>query len=194
MKILRIDSSPRKEGSVSRQLADTLQKQLEENGHSVTGHRDVYYDELITLGDENRYNGYFTPVENQTEAQKEAIEASNILATEFAEADGYIIAAPMYNFSVSAGLKNYIDLIARAGITFNYLPTGPVGLLENKKAYVVLTTGGTPAGSEVDILTPYLKTFLGFLGITDVTFVNADLANVQLDESVAKAQEAITAL
>ena len=194
MNILRIDSSPRRDSSVSRQLADVLQQKLEASGDKVANHRDLYYDSLVTLGDEDRYNGYFTPPEAQTDAHKEAVAGSNELALEFANADGYIIAAPMYNFGVTAALKTYIDLISRAGISFNYLPEGPVGLLKNKKAYVIVSTGGTPVGSEVDFVTPYLKTFLGFLGITDVTFIAADLANVQLEESLAKAKEAIAAL
>ena len=97
----------------------------------------------------------------------------------------------MYNFGVTAGLKTYIDLISRAGISFNYLPEGPVGLLKNKKAYVIVATGGTPVGSEVDFVTSYLRTFLGFLGITDVTFIAADLANVDRDASFEKATKEI---
>ena len=192
MNILRIDSSPRRDGSVSRQLADVLQQKLEASGNKITSHRDLYYDELITLGNEDRYNGYFTPPEMQTDAQIAAVAGSNELAVEFANADAYIIAAPMYNFSVTAALKTYIDLISRAGISFTYLPEGPVGLLKNKKAYVVIATGGTPVGSEVDFVTPYLKTFLGFLGITDVTFIAADLVNVNLEEGIAKANDAIS--
>jgi len=194
MNLLRIDSSPRGDSSVSRQLADVLQQKLEASGNKITNHRDLYNDELITLGNEDRYNGYFTPPEAQTDAQKAAVAGSNELAVEFANADGYIIAAPMYNFSVTAALKTYIDLISRAGISFNYLPEGPVGLLKDKKAYVIVSTGGTPVGSEVDFVTPYLKTFLGFLGITDVTIIPADLANVHLEESLTKAKDAILKL
>lgn len=194
MNILRIDSSPRSDNSVSRQLADVLQQKLEVNGGVVTSYRDLYTDPLVTLGNEDRYTAYFTPAEAQSEAQKKAIVGSNKLAIEFAQADAYIIAAPMYNFSITAALKTYIDLISRAGISFNYLPEGPKGLLKNKKAYIIISTGGTPVGSKVDFVTPYLKTFLEFIGITDITFITADLANVQLEETLAKAQEAISAL
>lgn len=194
MNILRIDSSPLKEASVSRGLLDVLQNKLESQGHEITSKRDLYYDNKVTLGSQDRYMGYFTPVDQQSEAQKAAVAGSNELALEFAAADAYIIAAPMYNFGVTAGLKTYIDLISRAGISFNYLPEGPVGLLKDKKAYVVVSTGGTPVGSEVDFVTPYLRTFLGFLGITDVTFIAADLANVNREESIAKATQQIEAL
>jgi len=194
MNILRIDSSPLKEASVSRGLLDVLQNKLESQGHEITSKRDIYYDDKVTLGSQDRYMGYFTPADQQSEAQKAAIAGSNELALEFAAADAYIIAAPMYNFGVTAGLKTYIDLISRAGISFNYLPEGPVGLLKDKKAYVVVSTGGTPVGSEVDFVTPYLRIFLGFLGITDVTFIAADLANVNREESIAKATQQIEAL
>ncbi|MEO9952208.1 NAD(P)H-dependent oxidoreductase [Nonlabens sp.] len=194
MNILRIDSSPLNEASVSRGLLDVLQNKLESQGHAITSKRDLYYDDKVTLGNEDRYMGYFTPVDQQSDAQKAAVAGSNELALEFAAADAYIIAAPMYNFGVTAGLKTYIDLISRAGISFNYLPEGPVGLLKDKKAYVVVSTGGTPVGSEVDFVTPYLRTFLGFVGITDVTFIAADLANVNREESIAKATQQIEAL
>ncbi|WP_405226585.1 FMN-dependent NADH-azoreductase [Dokdonia sp. Asnod1-B02] len=192
MNILRIDSSPRGASSVSRELADVLQQKLEAQGNTITAQRDLYYEALVTLGNEDRVNAYFTPPEAQTDVQKDAVAGSNELAIEFANADAYIIAAPMYNFGVTAGLKTYIDLISRAGISFNYLPEGPIGLLKNKKAYVVVTTGGTPVGSEVDFVTPYLKTFLGFLGITDVIFIVADLVNVNLEEGIAKAKDVIS--
>lgn len=194
MNFLRIDSSPLHKGSVSRDLLDLLQRKLESEGHHLSGHRDLYYDDEVSLGNEDRYTGYFTPANQQSEQQKMAVAGSNELAQEFAAADAYIIGAPMYNFSVTAALKTYIDLISRAGISFNYLPEGPVGLLKNKKAYVVVSTGGTPVESDVDFVTPYLKTFLSFLGITDVTIIAADLANVHREESVAKAKEAIAAL
>lgn len=194
MKLLRIDSSPRKTGSVSRQITDILQQKLESQGHVVSGHRDVFYDALVSLGDEDRFTGYFTPEESQTEAQKKAVAPSTQLALEFAAADGYIIAAPMHNFGVTAGLKAYIDAISRAGISFNYLPEGPIGLLKDKKAYVVVSTGGTPVGAEYDYTSTYLRQVLGFLGITDVTFIAADLSNVNLEESIVKAQNSIEAL
>ena len=194
MNILRIDSSPLKEASVSRGLLNLLQNKLESQGHEINSKRDLYYDNKVTLGSQDRYTGYFTPADQQSDAQKAAVAGSNELALEFAAADAYIIAAPMYNFGVTAGLKTYIDLISRAGISFNYLPEGPVGLLKDKKAYVVVSTGGTPVGSEVDFVTPYLRTFLGFLGITDVTFIAADLANVNREESIAKATQQIEAL
>jgi len=173
--LLRIDSSPRKSASISRQLADVLQSKLQEDNQYNVLHRDVYYDDLVKLGNEHSVAAYFTPENQQSKDQKEAVKPSNILASEFASADTYLFAVPMYNFSVSAGLKTYIDLIARAGISFEYSENGPKGLLQNKKAYIIVTSGGTKLGTEVDHVTTYLTTFLNFLGVSDIEFINSDL-------------------
>ncbi|AZQ43293.1 FMN-dependent NADH-azoreductase [Nonlabens ponticola] len=191
MKLLRIDSSPLKEMSTSRAIADSLQQHLETKGFTLSNHRDLFYDKQVTLGNQDRFTGYFTPEDQQSESQKEAVADSNELALEFAAADAYIIAAPMYNFGVTAPLKAYIDLISRNGISFNYTESGPVGLLEGKKAYVIVSTGGTPVGSEVDFVSKYLKTFLGFVGITDVEIIPADLTHTQKDEAINRAKNLI---
>jgi len=192
--LLRIDGSPRKESSISRQLGNQLQEKLAKENELHIINRDVYYDPLIQLGNEDSIAAYFTPVDQQTEAQKQAVEASNILAQEFANSDIYLFTVPMYNFSVSAGLKAYIDLISRAGISFNYTENGPIGLLENKKAYVVITTGGTPLGSPVDHVSGYMTTLLNFLGITDITVIKADQMTVAPENAIAKVKEEIAAL
>ncbi|WP_299761539.1 NAD(P)H-dependent oxidoreductase [uncultured Dokdonia sp.] len=189
--LLRIDGSPRKETSINRQLATTLQKHLQRDGDRLL-HRDVYYDDLVQLGNEDQVTAFFTPENQLTEAQKEAVHNSNILAQEFANADTYIISSPMYNFSVTAGLKTYIDSIARAGISFQYTENGPIGLLKNKKAYVIITTGGTKLKSPVDYVTTYLTTFLNFLGITDITFIPADEVMANQEHAISNAKELIS--
>ncbi|KAA1245081.1 FMN-dependent NADH-azoreductase [Aquimarina sp. RZ0] len=185
-KLLRIDGSPRKESSISRQLADILQQRLEQNEPLTVLHRDTYYDAQIKLGNNESVSAYFTPEEQQTDKQKEAVKSSNFLAKEFVEADLYIFAVPMYNFTVSAGLKTYIDLISRAGISFKYGEHGPEGLLKNKKAYVIITTGGTKLGSDVDYTSGYMKTILNFLGIIEIEFIASD-------EIMANPEKVITA-
>jgi len=192
--LLRIDSSPRKLSSISRQLADVLQHKLENETEYTTTNRDTYYDDLVKLGNEDSVNGYFTPEDQQSEAQKNAVQASNILASEFAKADAYLFAVPMYNFGVSAGLKTYIDLIARVGISFEYTDNGPKGLLTDKKAYVIITTGGTKLGTEVDHVTGYMTTFLNFLGITDIEYINSDLIMTNTEEILANAKATINGL
>lgn len=189
--LLRIDGSPRKETSISRQLATTLQEHLQRD-EDIVLHRDVYYDALVQLGNQDQVDAFFTPENQQTEAQKAAVHNSNVLAQEFANADTYIITSPMYNFSVTAGLKTYIDSISRAGISFQYTENGPIGLLKDKKAYVIITTGGTKLKSSVDHVTTYLTTFLNFLGITDITFIPADEVVANQDLAISNAKELIS--
>ncbi|ELP5729634.1 FMN-dependent NADH-azoreductase [Vibrio vulnificus] len=109
-----------------------------------------------------------------SEAQQAIVDLSDQLIAEIKHADTLIIAAPMYNFTVPTQLKNWIDLIARAGVTFTYTEQGPKGLIEGKKAVVVTTRGGIHKDTANDNITPYLKTVLGFVGITDVEFVYAE--------------------
>ncbi|WP_299253299.1 NAD(P)H-dependent oxidoreductase [uncultured Aquimarina sp.] len=193
-KLLRIDSSPRKESSISRQLADVLQTKLESEATYSTTYRDTYYDQLIKLGNEDSVTAYFLPEDQQSVSQKEAVSASNILATEFANADTYLFAVPMYNFSVSAGLKTYIDLISRVGISFKYTENGPQGLLKDKKAYVIITTGGTKLGTGVDYVTGYMTTFLNFLGITNIEYINSDLIMTDTEKILDSAKTQIKKL
>ncbi len=110
-----------------------------------------------------------------TNLQQDILSTSNKLIEEIKQSDKLIIAAPMYNFTVPTQLKNWIDMIARAGITFQYSENGPVGLLTNIKEVTVITTrGGIHKGTDNDIVTSYLKTTLGFLGITNVNFIYAE--------------------
>jgi FMN-dependent NADH-azoreductase len=104
-----------------------------------------------------------------------------------------VFAVPMYNFSVPSTLRAYFDHIARAGVTFRYSANGPEGLLKGKKAYVFITRGGFYADA-ADTQTPYLKQFLGFIGITDVSFVYAEglgLGEESREKSLAQAHNAI---
>ena len=105
--------------------------------------------------------------------------------------DVVVIGAPMYNFSIPAALKAWIDLVARAGLTFRYTENGPVGMLENKKAYVMLATGGTSIGSEIDYASGYLRHVLGFLGIHDVELISAERMNFNDAESKQQAYQQI---
>jgi FMN-dependent NADH-azoreductase len=116
--------------------------------------------------------GFFTPEEMRTPEQNEAIKNSNDAIRELQEADTIIIGVPMYNFSITSGLKAYFDHIARAKVTFQYNEAGWEGLLKNKKAYIVVSSTGAFDNEQMrpyDFATPYVKHFLGFIGITDVT-------------------------
>ena len=174
MTILHIDSSPRFGESVSRQLSQTIVDRLTNlhPGSSVT-RRDVVAEPL-PYADHEMITAYYTPPQQLTDAQRAAVSLSDTIVGEIQDADVVVIGAPIWNFGVPASLKAWFDLVARVGLTFNYTESGPVGALEGKKAYLAIASGGTPVGSDYDHTTPHLKTFLGFLGITDVETVAAD--------------------
>ncbi|WP_068713700.1 FMN-dependent NADH-azoreductase [Vibrio tritonius] len=110
--------------------------------------------------------------------QQAIVDLSNTLIEELKAADTVVIAAPMYNFTIPTQLKNWFDLIARAGVTFKYTENGVQGLIEGKKAVVITTRGGIHKDAPQDIVTSYLKTILGFIGVTDVEFAYAEALNM----------------
>lgn len=125
---------------------------------------------------------------------KAVLELSNQLIDELKAADTIVIGAPMYNFMVPTQLKNWFDLIARAGVTFSYTETGPVGLVENKKVIVVTTRGGLHKDSPRNSIESYLTTMLGFIGITDVKFVYAEALNMGEDAAAVAREDALKQL
>ncbi|GMQ48238.1 FMN-dependent NADH-azoreductase [Vibrio sp. 10N] len=125
---------------------------------------------------------------------KQIVELSDTLITELKQADTVVIAAPMYNFMIPTQLKNYFDLIARAGVTFKYTETGPVGLIDNKKVVVLTTRGGIHKDTPRDSMNDYLATILGFLGMTDVEFVYAEALNMGDEPAAENRASALEAL
>jgi FMN-dependent NADH-azoreductase len=168
--ILHIDASGRKTSSVTRQLSQDLIQQVSVENSTVT-YRDV--SQGLPFVDELMIGAYYTPKGERTEQQHQAIAISDTIVEELLKADTLVIGVPVYNFSMPAGFKAWSDLAARVGETFNYTPDGPVGLLQGKKAYVAVASGGTAVGSEMDFLTPWLKHYLGFIGIQDVQIIQA---------------------
>ena len=116
------------------------------------------------------------------------------MIAELEAADAIVIGMPIYNFAPPAALKAWADQVAVPGRTFSYSADGPKGLLEGKKAYVVVTSGGTQVDSPIDFATPWLRFFLGFIGITDVTVIAADRLGADAEAKLAEAQEQIAAL
>lgn len=174
MNILQINSSARREGSYSTRLATTVvERLLAQQPDAKVQIRDLGRTPHPML-DEITLHALFTPVEQRTATQAERVALDDTLITEVQKADILVLGVPMYNFSVPAQLKNWIDAISRAGVTFRYTELGPEGLLKGKKAVVVQARGGIHRNSPTDTMTPYLKTILGFLGITDVEFVYAE--------------------
>ncbi len=187
--VLHIDSSARLTGSVSRDLTAQVVERL--------GAKEIIRRDLATplpLLDEAWIGANFTPVDQRSEDQKSLLALSDELIAELQAADTIVIGAPVYNFSVPSTLKAWIDLVARAGVTFRYSEAGPEGLLKGKRAIVVVTSGGTPAGSDYDYASRYLSQILGFIGITDVELVAADQQAIDAEGSINKAKSAIAAL
>jgi FMN-dependent NADH-azoreductase len=129
-----------------------------------------------------------------SEELKQIVELSDSLIAELKQADTVVIAAPMYNFMIPTQLKNYFDLIARAGVTFKYTETGPVGLIDNKKVVVLTTRGGIHKDTPRDSMHDYLATILGFLGMTDVEFVYAEALNMGDEPAAENRASALEAL
>ena len=113
------------------------------------------------------------PEERNAEQQKLAAFADSLI-DELQNADALVLGLPLYNFGPPASFKAWADLVARVGTTFRYTSNGPVGLLTGKKAYLIAVSGGTPIGGDMDFMTPWVKFFLGFIGITDVEIISAD--------------------
>jgi len=174
LKVLRVDSSARSEGSMTRRVADKLIEQLRErDGVVEVGVRDLAV-EAPSFVDASWVSANFTPSEERNEEQRAALAESDALVSELKAADVLVIGVPIYNFGIPAALKAWVDMVARARLTFRYTENGPLGLLNGKRAYLAIASGGTAAGSEIDFATGYLRHVLGFLGIDDVHIVAAD--------------------
>jgi FMN-dependent NADH-azoreductase len=136
--------------------------------------RDVAANDPVPHLDAERFSAFITKPDDRSAAQRAVAAYSDALIDEVQEADVIVIGLPMYNFGVPSQLKAYFDHIARAGITFKYTETGPVGLLTGKKVYVFAARGGVYAGTPMDTQTSYVRDFLRFLGMADVEFIYAE--------------------
>ncbi|MCJ8335163.1 MAG: NAD(P)H-dependent oxidoreductase [Epibacterium sp.] len=187
--VLHIDSSARLTGSATRDLSAAVVAKL---APETVIRRDVANP--LPLLDEAWVSANFTPENERSDAQRNILALSDELVAELKAADTVVIGAPIYNFSVPATLKAWLDQVARAGITFQYTENGPEGLLTGKRAVIVSASGGTPVGAEFDYAVPYLRHMLGFIGITDVQVVAADQQAINAEGSMAKAKDAVAAL
>lgn len=181
-KTLVLKSSILGEHSQSNQL---IQKAVEESSDVVI--RDLAAQPVPVL-DMDVVTAFNSPESELTESLKTTLALSNTLIEEIKSADTIVIGAPMYNFMVPTQLKSWFDLIARAGVTFSYTETGPVGLIENKKVIIVTTRGGIHANTASDSVNSYLSNMLGFLGMTDIEFVYAEALNMG-EEPAAQSRE-----
>jgi len=192
--ILHIDSSPRGEQSVSRKLTAQVVENLKEKNNDVT----VMYKDLshgVPFVSMDTLTGFWTPPEEHDEKTKAAVLPSDQAIQEIFDADALVIGVPMWNFHVPATVKAWVDLIARSGKTFKQGENGYEGLVPaGKKAYVVVTTGGVPVGSDYDMTSKYMQSILGFIGITDVTIIDAGQLVTVGDTQLEAAEAAVAAL
>lgn len=192
--ILVLKSSPRGSNAVSNQLVDILKTKFESSGAVIT-ERDI--SKGLPFVSETLIQAYFSDPATHTDEHKAEVAVSDELINEFLAHDTVVIGLPLYNFSVPAALKAYIDLIVRAGVTFKYNGPGQYeGLVKGKKVYVVLASGGVPIGSDYDQASSYLKNILGFLGVTDVEVLGVSGTNdpAVAEEAITNAKEEIEAL
>ena len=172
MKILKINSSAKIQGSRSRQLTAQIANKLQSLSHGNITDRDLTQGlEFIT---EAMIDRYYTPEEELDADDKIILKPSDELVNELIQSDVLVIGAPMYNFGISGMLKSYLDQVCRLGKTFATNPEGFEGLLTDKIAYIIITTGGTPIGGKDDFMTAYLCRVLEFIGITDIRFLVVD--------------------
>ena len=187
MKIYQIDSSARKEGSTSRALAKKLLEKIKKPEDEII-YRDLD-DEMVFVSGLTE-SGMKIDKKDQTEHHKKMFELSDKLVKELKESDIIIISAPIYNYGPPATLKAWSDLAARVGETFKFRSDGRrEGLLKNKKAYLVITSGGTKLNSNEDFLTPWLKFILNFFGIKDIQIICADQMALDYQKSINDAEE-----
>ena len=192
MKIYQIDSSARKDGSTSRALAKKLLNKIKKRDDEVV-YRDLN-DEMVFVSGLTE-SGMNIDEKDQNENHKKMFKLSDQLVKELKESDVIIISAPIYNYGPPATLKAWSDLAARIGETFRFKPNGRrEGLLKNKRAYLVITSGGTKLNSNEDFLTPWLKFILNFFGINKIDIICADQMALDYEKSIKDAEKQINNL
>jgi len=197
-RLLVIDSSPMTDAAVTRRLTRRFVELWRErfaDGEVI--YRDIGaspppHPDAATLA------AFARPVDARSVAEAAAVRYSDSLVDELLAADHLVVGSPMYNFTVTSGLKAWIDLVGRAGRTFDYRPDGPVGLLRDKQAFVVTARGGfyaaNPAVASMDFQESYLRAYFNFLGIADVRFVHAEGQGIDEETALAGEQRAVREL
>ena len=183
----------RRQKSVSRMLADEMVAALGARKSSINV---INRDLAAGIGIVNAawIEAERTSEENRTSDQRALLTQSDALVAELQAADDIVIATPIYNFSVPAALKAWIDLICRDKITFVYENDSPRGLLSNKRATVIVTSGGTLAGKDIDFTTSYIQHILGFIGVNDVTIIDVTGLAKNRSRVIADARKEISSV
>ncbi len=189
MTVLHIDSSARLSNSNTRIIGQYLVDTL---GEPVIS-RDLAQQPLPPISAQD-----LVAVHGSSDNQRASLQAqltlSEQLIDELKSADTLVLAAPMYNFGIPASLKQWIDAICRAGVSFKYTEQGPVGLLGIKRAFIITATGGTPLGSEMDFSSRYLEHICRFLGISEVFHIDASGSKGTPEQVIAQSKQQVDAL
>jgi FMN-dependent NADH-azoreductase len=189
MTVLHINSSARLSHSNTRIIGQYLVDTL---GEPVIS-RDLAQQPLPPISAQD-----LVAVHGSSDNQRASLQAqltlSEQLIDELKSADTLVLAAPMYNFGIPASLKQWIDAICRAGVSFKYTEQGPVGLLGIKRAFIITATGGTPLGSEMDFSSRYLEHICRFLGISEVFHIDASGSKGTPEQVIAQSKQQVDAL
>ncbi|MGB5081890.1 MAG: NAD(P)H-dependent oxidoreductase [Burkholderiales bacterium] len=195
--LVQIRSSIFSVGGQSSQLAErfiTGWRESNPGGRVIL--RDLAADPVPHL-DAARFGAFLAKPEERSAAQREVVAYSDGLIEELRGADVVVIGLPMYNFGLPSTLKAYFDHIARVGVTFRYSDKGPVGLLTGKKVYVFAARGGLYAGTPNETQTPFIRTFLSFIGMDDIEFVYAEglaISEASKEQGISRARARVDAL
>lgn len=182
-KILQISCSILGDQSISRILSDHTVNILKNEDKIKLIKRDCL---KIPYLDDQALIAFSTQGSSISESQKDLLNLSDTLISEIVEADIIVMGVPMYNFGIPSQLKSFFDFICRAGITFKYTESGSIGLLENKKVYILNSRGGIYHSLGQDFMTPYLKQTFQFIGINDLNFIYAEGLNMVDNETKNK--------
>ncbi|MGZ2379831.1 FMN-dependent NADH-azoreductase [Rhizobium brockwellii] len=196
--ILLLTSSPRAESLSTPIAVDLAEKLKNQNPGSVVVRRDLAATPLPHIDD--LFTGAIRkPAEARTAEETAAVKTSDELVNELLAADTIVISTGLINFNIYSSLKTWIDNVARAGLTFKYTESGPVGLATGKKVYVVLASGGVYSqglAAPLNHAVPYLKSVLGFLGISDIETIyveglafGPEAAEKAIDAAKSRVQE-----
>ncbi|WP_078122100.1 FMN-dependent NADH-azoreductase [Thiosocius teredinicola] len=188
--VLRIDSSARRDGSISRELGDEIVERLVKANPGLTVVTLDLADGVAHI-DADWVGANFTAVDERTSAQRDRLATSDDAIAAVLNADALVLTAPVYNFSIPSVLKAWIDHICRAGKTFRYTDKGPLGLVGDKPVYLAMASGGVEFGGPVDFASTYLRQVFRFIGIEDVRLIGA--AGVAGDAATAR-QSALNTL
>jgi len=180
-KILNIISSPRGADSETIKLSAAIIEKIKANdAHAVVHELDLTKDPFPHLGN-TEIAAFFTPAEVRSPGQNEILALSDEAISKLQDADIVVIGAPLYNFGIPSTLKSWIDHIARVGKTFRYSEQGAEGLVKGKKVYIAMSSGAVYSDGffqPYDFVSPYLRTMLGFLGMTDLTIFRIEGVNI----------------